>query len=182
MKALKWIGIVLGSLIILAIIGFQVLKHQTRKHSPEEVATYSNGDTKIEVVYCSPAVKGREIFGGLVPFKEVWRTGANDATTFTSNVDLLIAGEKLPAGTYTLWTIPDENTWQVLFNKGEYSWGLGFDGKSPRDPNLDIVSVNAPTQELNQSVEHFKIDVKDNLTLTFEWDRTLVVVPMELAP
>ena len=93
-----------------------------------EVVTYTQGDLQLDVFYCSPSKKGRKIFGELVPYGEVWRTGANEATTFTTNKDLIIDGKKLVTGNlYSIWTIPEEDSWTIIFNNKMYNWGV----KSP---------------------------------------------------
>ena len=115
-----------------------------KKSSPEKSVTYSKGEMKLDLFYCSPSKKDREIFGGLVPYNEVWRTGANEASTFTTNKDLMIAGQPLPAGKYTLWTIPNETSWKVIFNDIMYGWGVKFtDQKAARDPDRDVLVVQA---------------------------------------
>ncbi len=89
-KILKWGLIVIAVLAAGLFIAFQVLQSQTKKHSPEETVEYQQGEVEFHVYYNRPSKKGREIFGGLVPYGEVWRTGANEATTFATNVDLRI--------------------------------------------------------------------------------------------
>ncbi len=179
-KALKWIGIVVASLAILLFIASRVLQSQTKKHSPEDTVELVSGDTEISVFYNRPSKKGREIFGGLVPYNEVWRTGANEATTFTTNKDLVIDGQTLAAGKYTLWTIPDEDNWAVIFNKKMYGWGVGFNGEASRNPDADALKTMVPVEKLNQAVEMFTIAIENNpLVLTLSWDQTKVSVPME---
>ena len=106
MKALKWIGIIIGILAITGYFGWQYMKVQTKMASPEDIVDYKQGDKKLSVFYCRPSKKGREIFGELVPYNEVWRTGANEATTFTTNTTIDFGGAVVEPGTYTLWTIP----------------------------------------------------------------------------
>lgn len=183
MKALKWIGIVLGGLAVILFIAFKVMQSQTKKHSPEDTVEYVAQGTEIEVFYNRPSKKGREIFGGLVPFNEVWRTGANEATTFETNKDLIIDGQELPAGKYTLWTIPEEDQWAVIFNDKMYSWGVSISkgGAASRNPEHDILKTMAPVEKMDEVVEMFTIDVEENpLALTFTWDQTKVSVPMEV--
>ncbi len=180
-KFLKWTGIVVGSLAVILFIAFQVLQSQTKKHSPEDTVEYVDGDTKVSVFYNRPSVKGREIFGGLIPYGEVWRTGANEATTFTATKDLAIDGKTLAAGTYTLWTIPNKDSWTVIFNEKEYGWGVGFDGKASRDPAADVLQVKVPTQALNDTQELFTIGLKENGSpaLVLSWEKTKVAVAFE---
>ena len=125
--------IILCSIGVLAIaaVGFQILKYNTKKHSPEDTITHQVKDTEFSVFYNRPSKNGRQIFGDLVPYDKVWRTGANEPTTFSTTKDIKIDGGVLKAGTYTLWTIPNQKSWKVIFNTGSYNWGVGFDGLHP---------------------------------------------------
>ena len=111
-KFLKW---TIGTIVVLGLlfyfVGIPYIKTQTKKKSPEQTVLFGdsiNGKSvKLTVTYCKPYKKGRAIFGGLVPFGKVWRTGANENTVFTTDKDLTIGRKKLPAGEYSLWTIPE---------------------------------------------------------------------------
>ena len=131
--------------------------------------------------YSRPYKKGREIFGGLVPLDQVWRTGANEAATFETNKNLTIGGKILPAGKYTLWTIPHAKTWEVIFNKKMYPWGINRSGLASREADADAVIVTVPVEVLPESVEQFTISVKDAKvpTLALSWDHMQVSVPLK---
>ncbi len=183
-KFLKWFFIVLGALILVAVIGFQVMKWNTKQHSPQDTVSLNKDGLKMEVVYSRPFKKDREIFGGLVPYGEVWRTGANEATTFSTNEELIINGKTLPAGDYTLWTIPGPREWTVIFNEGEYGWGVNWDGKATRDPALDVLSVDIKHQRSIKPLEQFTIDFRDDpssLIMRLGWDVVRIDVPIEKA-
>lgn len=156
-------------------------RYDTKQYSPEMVVQYAKGDLELSVFYNRPYKKGRDIFGGLVPYGEVWRTGANEATTFTTSKDLLVDGKPLEAGTYTLWTIPNRERWEVIFNRKEYSWGIDTDGEPMREPEYDALSVTVTPSELDEEVEQFTIGFGDGtpLTLDLRWDDTEVSVPLE---
>ena len=179
-KVLKWILISVTSILLLGFLGVQILIHQTKKHSPQETLIYQQDGYDIRVEYSRPYKKDRDIFGGLVPYGEVWRTGANDATQFITQTDLLIDGEVLPAGTYTLWTIPGSEEWDIIFNKGEYGWGVsGMDGKASRDPELDIIQTTVKKLRNFKVLEQFTIDIQPNTeiaeapaVLMIGWDFT----------
>jgi hypothetical protein len=94
-KILKWAGIVVGILAVVLFIAFKFLQSNTKKASPEATAEFKKDGTEISVFYCRPSKKGRVIFGGLEPYGKVWRTGANEATTFTTNKDLAIGGKNI---------------------------------------------------------------------------------------
>lgn len=180
-KFLKWAGIIIGSLAVILFIAFKVLQAQTKKHSPEDTIEYTQGDMDLSVYYNRPSVKGREIFGGLVPYGKVWRTGANEATTFTTNKTISIGGQPLPAGKYTLWTIPGEQTWKVIFNEKQYSWGVNFNGEATRDPAADVLQVDATVEKLTEVVELFTIELSEQggPALVMKWADTKVSVPIQ---
>ncbi|MGE5943341.1 MAG: DUF2911 domain-containing protein [Flavobacteriales bacterium] len=153
--------------------------------SPKDTIAYKFNDLKLEVFYNRPSKKGRDIFGGLVPLDEVWRTGANEATTFETNKPLTIDGLPLPAGKYTLWTVPRDSVWTVIFNSKQYSWGVDTEMKPMWDPNYDVLDVEVPVQELEKTVEQFTIgfdNTTGDLSLTMAWDDVKVAVPIEEVP
>jgi Protein of unknown function (DUF2911) len=180
-KLLKKTLIALGVLVVVLFGAYKILQSQTKKASPEATVEYKNG-VNISVFYCKPSKKGREIFGALVPFDQVWRTGANEASTFTTDKNLTIGGKVLPAGKYTLWTIPGKDNWTVIFNKKEYGWGVGFGEVASREPEADALQVVVPVEGTENVQEQFNISVVDQpaLSLIFSWDKTKVVVPMVL--
>ncbi len=180
-KFLKWTAIVLGGLLILGIVGFNLLMWQTKKASPQDIASFNRGDAKIEVVYCQPHKNKREIFGELVPYGEVWRTGANEATTFTTNVPINFGDTEVPAGKYTLWTIPNPNSWEVILNDKEYGWGVAGFGNPPkaaREAEYDIANITVPVIEEDKATEQFTIMFDAGMDMHLIWDQTHVAVPI----
>ncbi len=179
-KVLLWIVGIIAVLVLLFTVLFNLMRSQTKKHSPEARVEYMQGATKLAVFYNRPGKKGRDIFGGLVPYGEVWRTGANEVTTFTTSQDLLVDGKTLPAGEYTLWTIPERDTWTVIFNSKHYAWGVSLNGKAARDPAFDVLQVQVPAETLPAPVELFTIAFEDGqqLQLVLSWDQTQVKVPI----
>lgn len=176
------LGVAIFSLIVL--LPFYIYKTYTKSYSPEATVTYQQGDLELEVFYNRPYKKDREIFGGLVPYQEVWRTGANEATTFRTNRDLLVDGSLLPAGIYTLWTIPMEESWKVIFNSEMYPWGITLDKVPSRLPEYDVLVIEVPVNRLNNTVEQFTIrfeEFHDFIHMILAWDRTAVSVPMKQA-
>lgn len=153
---------------------------QTKAFSPEDVAAYADGDLKVSVFYNRPYKKGREIFGALVPYKQVWRTGANEATVFETNRTLTFQGEKLLAGKYTLWTIPDSTTWQVIFNAQHGQWGINSKGEANRDSSLDVLTITVPAIVQDREFEQFTIQFDktgEDAEMILLWDKTVVAVP-----
>ena len=98
------------------------------------------------ISYSSPAVKGRPVWGALVPWDQVWRTGANEATTFKTSTDMQVEGKPLPAGTYALFTIPHQDRWTVVFNKQAEQWGAFNHDKAADVLSVDVTPVAAPFQ------------------------------------
>jgi hypothetical protein len=176
-------GIVL--LIIIAVLAYFRLFY-TKSFSPETVAGYQADGLKISVYYNRPSKKGRLIFGekkdnALVPWGKVWRTGANEASTFETNQDLVISEKKLPAGKYSFWTIPGGQTWTVMFNSEIPSWGVDFNAEANRNPKTDVVSVEVPVVLQDKEFEQFTISVEkagEDLELILLWDKTLVAIPI----
>ncbi len=137
------------------------------------------GLTDVAVAYNRPSVKGRKIFGELVPFGQVWRTGANTATSISFSTDVKFGGADVPAGTYALYTIPEAAEWTVILSKVTGKWGsYEYDAKD------DLVRVKAKPVNLAESVETFEIGVGDlrdaSATLNLTWDKTRVPVKIEV--
>jgi hypothetical protein len=173
-------GVAVALLIALGFVAKFFVRQHKKSFSPEEEVAYNSGELKIQVFYNRPYKKGREIFGALVPYEEVWRTGANEATTFETNKDLTIEGQTLRRGKYTLWTIPGEETWKVIFNSEYGQWGIGSDGEANRDPAKDVLSVDVHAVKQEQVFEQFTISfekVGEDAEMVLIWDKTLVAIP-----
>jgi hypothetical protein len=171
-------GVVL--IIILVLVVAQVQFKNKKSFSPEEEIYYSDGDLKLRVFYNRPYKNNREIFGGLVPYGQVWRTGANEATVFETNKTITIEGKKLIPGTYSLWTIPDSTTWTVIFNSESGQWGINHKGEANRNPSLDVLSIPVHAVKQERIFEQFTIafeKVGEEAEMVLIWDNTLVSVP-----
>lgn len=171
--------------IILVLVGaYYTVKIGTKSYSPEDIVEYRQDEFHLEVFYNRPYKKDREIFGGIVPYGEVWRTGANEATTFETNKDLIVDGSLLPAGIYTLWTIPQEDSWKVIFNSKLYAWGITLDNKASRQQQYDVLVLERPVKHLTKAVEQFTISIDQEhelLFLVFAWDKVSLRVPIRLS-
>lgn len=146
--------------------------------SPSATVKDRVGITDVEIEYGRPGVKGRKIFGGLVPFGEVWRTGANSATKIVFGTEVNFGGSKVPAGTYALFTIPEAGEWTVILNKAEGQWGsYAYDAKN------DVVRVKVKPVALPESLETMTISLgdlrDDSATLNIAWDKTRVPVKLQ---
>lgn len=168
---------------IVIIIGAVLLwRYATKARSPEDTSMFTEGALEMKVVYNRPYKKGRVIFGELVPYGEVWRTGANEATTFSTNKDIFVDGSELKEGTYTLWTIPNRDSWKVIFNSQMYPWGINLEKVAYRDPEYDALVLEVPTRKLKDTLEQFSIYFEksnDLVLLNLAWETTKVVVPIK---
>lgn len=166
---------------IVFAISLQVFSQQYNVPavSPRQVVEQQFSITKISIDYGRPAVKGRKIFGELVPFSQVWRAGANEATKITFGQEILFGGQKVKKGTYALYIVPQEKEWKVILNKGVNNWGAyTYDAKE------DVISTTVPVKMMNEKMERFTINFEDitdeKLNLVFEWDKTRADVPIEI--
>lgn len=176
--------LILSGIVVVLIGGslFYYKKH-TKSFSPESKVEFKEGNLAIEVLYNRPFKKGRDIFGGLEEFGKVWRTGANEATIFKTNKALTIQGKTLKAGEYTLWTIPGEQSWKILFNKETGQWGVDFNGEANRNANNDVLTAEVPGVIQDKVIEQFTITVEkmdDEIQLILLWDKTVVTLPMSV--
>jgi len=144
---------------------------KTKRPSPPATATFDLGGGKsVTIDYSSPRAKGRKIYGGLVPFGQVWRTGANEATTFVTDADLVVGGTTVPAGSYTLFTIPGADKWTLILSKKTGEWGTDYPGASN-----DLARIDMKASALPAAVENFTIafvKAGTGATLNMDWETT----------
>jgi len=142
---------------------------------PAKAAVQLNGK-QISISYNSPSMRGRKIFGGLVPYGKVWRTGANPATTLKTDAELKIGTAEVPAGTYTLYTLPSEGTWKLIINKQTGQWGTIYN----QDQDLarvDMEKAQIPNPQERMSIS-FENTSGNKTQLHVRWDTTDVWVPV----
>lgn len=150
--------------------------------APSPTATFSQkvGLTEVNINYSRPSKKGREVFGNLIPYGKLWRTGANNATKITFADDVKIGGKELPAGTYALFTIPGENKWTVIFNKNVNQGGTGNYKESEDALRVTVKPITIPG-----TVETFQINIEDvkpaSALIELLWESTLVQIPLEVS-
>jgi len=166
------------TLALLLTITIAYSQESQKRISPIATTSVKYKDTYIKVTYGQPAKRDREIFGKLVPFGQVWRTGANEATEITFTRDVKIIGKNISAGTYSLFTIPNPSNWTIILNKEVGLWGsYNYNIKS----DVERWSVPVKKQE-GKSLEWFTIllDSKNNITdLNFCWDDICVTLPIQ---
>ncbi|MGH7646409.1 MAG: DUF2911 domain-containing protein [Gemmatimonadales bacterium] len=137
--------------------------------SPADSVKATIAGAALAVRYARPSMRRRTIFGGVVPWSQVWRTGANAATIFETSADLVIAGTAVPAGTYSLWTIPAPSGWTLIVNKNTGQWGTNYDAQ------YDVARLPMKVDRLAQPVEQFTIGIEPEGTggvLKLEWETT----------
>ena len=176
------------SLAAFALISFMsnaqhdMSKEAAKMPSPPAKTMATIGGTTLTINYHQPAVKGRNVWAGdLAPYGKVWRTGANEATTFTTNKDIMFGGKPVPAGKYTLWTIPEADHWTVILNSKQYDWGVSMKSEASREPAADIAQVEVPVETTATSLEMFNISFDETTMpakLVLAWDKTKVSVPL----
>ena len=161
------------SLYLLTLFVSVFAGAQEKKASPAETAKGTINGADIVINYSSPSVKGREIWGKLVPFGKVWRAGADDATTFELNKDITVGGQKLPAGKYSFFIIPEKDNATIIFNKEAKQWGA-YDYDEKKDQlrvKVKPLAKSDTTERLNYTV------YKDNVTLS--WEKWNIVIPIK---
>ncbi len=167
--------VVLLSLFITSVMGQEAV---APRPSPTAIVTVKYEDTYLKITYSQPHKRGRSVFGELVPFGEVWRTGANEATELTVTEDIEIGGNLLKAGTYSLFSIPGEKEWTIILNSELGQWGsYNYNEAS------DVLRFNVPVHTLENEVwEPFTIVFEQNnetAEMRLMWDRTMVSIPIK---
>jgi hypothetical protein len=143
---------------------------QGAKPSPAASASCDLGGGKtIKTDYSSPRMKGRKIYGGLVPFGAIWRTGANEATTFVTSADIVVGGTTVPAGSYTIFTVPNADKWSLVISKGTGEWGTEYPGKDKDLARVDMKVSKVPSME-NFTITYEKAG--NGCTLQMDWETT----------
>lgn len=144
---------------------------QGNRPSPPESATCDLGGGKtIKTDYSSPRMKGRKIFGDLVPLGQVWRTGANEATTFVTSAAVVAGGKTVPAGSYTIFTVPAADKWTLIINKKTGEWGIPYKYESD-----ELARVDMNVTKLPSPVENFAINYEKSgagCTMQIDWETT----------
>lgn len=150
--------------------------------SPFSTVEQKVGLTDVTIEYSRPGAKGRTIYGELVPYGKIWRTGANASTKVEFSSDVKIAGRDLPKGQYAFYTIPGENEWTIIFHKNTTYWGTG--GEDYKEAE-DALRVTARVKNIPRSVETFTIMISDisnnSATLDLAWENTLVSIPFTVS-
>lgn len=164
----------LSFLLLFSVVLSATINAQGKPKSPPASMSEVFGESEITINYNSPSVKGRTIYGNLVPYDKVWRTGANGSTKITLTKQVMIQGQRLAAGTYSIFTIPGEKEWTFIFNTVAEQWGA-YD----YDKSKDALRVTATPEVSKESVEAMRF-VKQDFNIVFEWAN--LSVPLKVTP
>jgi hypothetical protein len=157
------------ALVVAFCLQLSVLSAQQMKSPPKSAEMTLNGK-KISIKYSSPSMRGRKIMGELVPYNEVWRLGANDATHFTTEADLMFGNVSVPKGTYTLWALPTQTGWKLIINKKTGVWGTPYSYESSELARIDmkVEKTGAPVEQMVLSLAQ----AGNGGVLKMEWENT----------
>jgi hypothetical protein len=175
----KRLAVGVSLIMLVAAMGMaqQPPQDKSKRPSPHDSTEVTLKGKKITIEYGRPYLKGRKVGQELAPYGKVWRTGADEATALNTEIDLNIGGAKVPAGKYTLYTLPSEGTWKLIINKQTGQWGTKY------DESQDLARVDMKKTALPQSVEQFTIsfDKKNEgaANLNLDWENTRVSVEIK---
>jgi Protein of unknown function (DUF2911) len=169
---LVFAGLLMSSLI------YAQKEDKSKRPSPPATATGKVMSANITIDYSSPAVKGRKIWGGLVPYDKVWRAGANEATIFETTKDIQVEGNKLPAGKYSLYAIPGEKEWVIIFNSKTGQWGVKDDESTSEEPANDVLRITVKPVKAAVFNERLKYMI-DKTGFAIEWEHLKVPVSIK---
>ena len=173
--------VVCSVVLVIAAAALMVRAQQDKSKRPSPPASAKcdlPGGKSITIDYSSPRAKGRKIFGDVVPYGEVWRAGANEATTFVTTADLMVGGEHVAAGSYTLFAIPEKDKWTLIISKKTGEWGIPYPGQAD-----DLLRVDMKAGSTSSHVEDFTIGfdkTSKGCTLRMEWENTKATI--DIAP
>jgi len=176
-------SVVLLSILLISSANAQN-KNPVVKVSPVASVSQTIGFTDVTINYCRPGVKGRKIWGGLVPYNKVWRAGANAATKFTFSKDVTINGNKLVAGSYAFFALPTQNEWTLIFNKVADQWGLDYDKNKDKDVlKINVKPVEHDFQEWLEynfsNMDVKKAGMKNSANVNLDWEKLRVSFKIE---
>lgn len=173
---LKTLALAFVGMFITSLIWAQ--EDKSKRPSPPATATGKVMGATITINYSSPGVKGRKIWGSLVPYDKVWRAGANEATLFETDKDIKVEGKSLPAGKYSLYAIPGQNEWVIILNSKTGQWGIKDDGSTTEEPASDALRVTVNPVKSSKFNERMKYVIDKN-GFALEWENLRVPVSIK---
>jgi hypothetical protein len=162
--------VVVFCLVVAAVVAVAQQDKSNRPSPPAKAECDLGAGKTITVDYSSPRAKGRKIYGGLVPYGKVWRAGANEATTFLTSADINVGGTAVPAGSYTIFVVPNTDKWSLVISKKTGEWGTAYPG-----PANDLARIDMKTSTLPSAVENFTIafdKTGGGCTMDMDWETT----------
>jgi hypothetical protein len=165
-------------MLVIAVCAAATMAQEKKPLSPpgEASVKFDDGRT-VAIQYSRPSMRSRKIFGGLVPYDKVWRTGANAATSFKTDADLTIGGALVPAGSYTLYTLPGPNSWKLIINKQTGQWGTEY------SQGQDLARVDMKVSQKPSGMETFTISLDKtsgtSAVLKLDWENTIASVEVQ---
>jgi hypothetical protein len=178
-KTLLFALVFAGGLVFASRLSAQTPGVNFPAASPACTLKQRVGLTDIEIVYSRPGVKNRAIFGGIVPYGQVWRTGANQATKVTFSTPVKLEGTDIPAGTYALFTIPGEKEWTIIINKGATQWGA-FQYNEKDDVARFKVTPVMPAETIETFTIEFNRIRDESAVLNLVWEKTVVPIHLDV--
>jgi hypothetical protein len=170
----KRTAFLLCEVLMLSVLAAAQMGGEKQRPSPAATAQCKFGDGKsIKVAYSSPRAKGRKIFGGLVPYGEPWRTGANEATAFVTDANLTIGGKDIPVGSYTMFTVPNQDKWTLIISKKTGEWGI------PYPEGEDLARADMSVSKTSGPVENFSISFHEmgmGCHMYLDWENTRATI------
>src|SRR5580693_709152 len=158
------------ALALMAVLGSAQMDKASRPSPPASASCDLGGGKSIKTDYSSPRLKGRKMIGGVEPYGKVWRNGANEATTFVTSSDLMVGGSHVPAGSYTIFAIPNKDKWTLIINKKTGEWGIPYKYESNELARVDMKLSTLPSPVENFTIAYDK--TARGCTLREEWDTT----------
>jgi hypothetical protein len=182
MRIIGWRKLLLSGLAVGCVLtaAAQDFHSSARYTSPPATTSIEIAGKRLRIDYYAPSMHGRKIMGSLVPFDEVWATGANYATSWRTEADLQIGGMKLPQGNHSIWTIPAAKEWTLILNNQTGQFHLNY------DPSQDFARMKMSIKTLAEPVETLKIDLRSDGgkqgTLAISWETTEASIPFAVLP
>jgi hypothetical protein len=172
----KRIALIASLILTLATLAAAQAEKSKRPSPPASAECKLPDGKTVKTDYSSPRVKGRKIYGGLVPYGQVWRLGANESTTFVTDADLTVGGTNVPAGSYTIFAVPNADKWQLVISKTTGEWGTQYPGEGQ-----DLARVDMKVSQLPSKLENFTISYQpsgEGCTMNVDWDTTRASVDL----
>jgi hypothetical protein len=164
-------------LMVMVLIG-SMMSTMVFAQSPAATASGKIGGASISIAYSSPSVRGRKIWGELVPYGKAWRAGANQATTFTTDKDIMVEGKPLKAGKYSFFAVPGEKEWELIFNSEIPGWGIKRSGEANFDPAKNALTVKVKSTKSAAMNEALKYVITEK-GFALEWENLSVPVSIK---